>query len=112
NSRQGDLKIIAQVLRIVGKLRSLWRKGNLFTTRQKRVIDLSTTADRERPQHSALHLQHRGQSDRTGSRRGNFCASPVTHAHAVKPVAVMGDLFYCIQAHHSMPSDLDKGVAP
>jgi hypothetical protein len=24
----------------------------------------------------------------------------------------MGDLFYGIQAHHSMPSDLDKGIAP
>jgi hypothetical protein len=59
-----------------------------------------------------LRLQHRGQSNRTGPGRGDFCARPVTEADAVKPLAVMGDLFYCIQVHHSMPSDLDKRIAP
>ena len=61
---------------------------------------------------SALRLQHHGQSGRTGARSGDFGARPITDPHAVKPVAVMGDLFDCMQVDHSMPSDLDKRIAP
>jgi hypothetical protein len=39
-------------------------------------------------------------------------SKPVTQPQAVETVTVMSNAFDCMQVHQSMPSDLDKRIAP
>jgi hypothetical protein len=52
-----------------------------------------------------------GQPSRTGPRRGDFSAYPITQPHAVKTVTIMNNAFDCLEVHSGMPSDLDERIA-
>jgi hypothetical protein len=60
---------------------------------------------------SALRLQDRGQPCRARARGRDFGSNSVAQPHSVKPVAVMSDVFDCLEVHYGMPSDLDERIA-
>jgi len=64
-----------------------------------------------RPLVSGLRLEHRSQPGCASARGRDFGANSVTQPHSVKPVAVMSDVFDCLQVHYGMPSDLDEWIA-
>ena len=63
------------------------------------------------PDYGRLHLQHWRQPSRTGPRRGDFSACPITQSYAIKTVTVVSNAFNGLQVHYGMPSDLNKRVA-
>ena len=63
------------------------------------------------PDYGRLHLQHWRQPSRTGPRRGDFSACPITQPYAVKTVTIMNSAFDCLKVHDGMPSDLDERIA-
>jgi hypothetical protein len=63
------------------------------------------------PDYGRLHLQHWRQPSRTGPRRGDFSACPITQPYAVKTVTIMNNAFDCLQIDRGMPADLDKRIA-
>ena len=60
---------------------------------------------------SALRLQHCGEPGSPCARSRDFSSESVAQPQAVKPVAVMSDVFDCLQVHYRMPSDLDERIA-
>jgi hypothetical protein len=60
---------------------------------------------------SEVRLQDRGQPCRARARGRDFGSNSVAQPHSVKPVAVMSDVFDCLEVHYGMPSDLDERIA-
>jgi hypothetical protein len=60
---------------------------------------------------SALRLQHCGEPGSPCARSRDVSSESVAQPHAVKPVAVMSDVFDCLEVHYGMPSDLDERIA-
>jgi hypothetical protein len=60
---------------------------------------------------SAFCIQHCRQTG--GARAGgrDFGSNSVAQPRSVKPVAIMSDVFDCLQVHYRMPSDLDERIA-
>jgi hypothetical protein len=60
---------------------------------------------------SAFCIRHGRQTG--GARAGgrDFGSNSVAQPRSVKPVAIMSDVFDCLQVHYRMPSDLDERIA-